>query len=333
LDSLRLFVVAIAVAGAACGSVASSSQNDGGADHPTGGDGGGGGTGGTTDGGGVGGTGGGAGCNLSSPFSTPMAVTELNSTASDDAISLSPDLLTAYIESNRPGGAGGEDIWVAHRTSVSAKFSAPTLLEGGVNTAANEVTPAISHDGLRLYYASGGGYALQIATRPSTAAVFSAGAPLAGINGAGFDVCPWLSADESQLYFCSVRPGSRGGADIFVADLGTNGASNVTELVAVNTTTDEENPVLTADGLTIYFSSKQLAGGGAGTDYHIWTAHRSTTADGFGQSTAVTELNSSGGDAAGWVSPDGCTIYILSSRDAGSGGRTGDDIYIATRGN
>jgi Tol biopolymer transport system component len=331
LDTYRLFVVAVAVGSAACGSVSTPLQGDAGADHSTGGAGGGSGGSGGTDAGGTGGTGGGGGCNLASSFGTPAAVTELNSTASDDALSLSADELTVYLESNRPGGAGGEDIWVAHRTSVSVPFGAPTLLEG-INTAANEVTPAISHDGLRLYYASGG-YSLQIATRTTTAAVFSAGTPLAGINGSGFDACPWLSADESQLYFCSVRPGSRGGADIFVADLGSNGASNVTELVAVNTTTDEENPVLTADGLTIYFSSKQLAGGGAGTNYHIWTAHRSTTADGFGQSTSVTELNTSGTDVPGWISPDGCTIYIMSDRDAGTGGRTGFDIYKSTRGN
>jgi Tol biopolymer transport system component len=288
--------------------------------------------GGAAGGGGALGAGGAAGCDLTKPFGTLTAIDAINSPASDDAFTLSADQLTGYIETTRTGGLGADDIWVTTRTTTSAKFSAPTLLQGGVNTIYGEVSPFLTKDGLRLLYGSSaaGNWDIYIAARPSAAAVFGAGAAVSGINTTDLDAGPWLSSDETQIYFCSARPGGLGGADIWVADFGTNGASNVRNLSSVNTTSDEEAPVLSADGLTIYFTSRQ-PGGSGGSD--IWMAQRSTVSDGFGQSVNVAELNSPSNESPTWVSPDACTLFIASDKDSTSGsGRTGFDIYKATRG-
>jgi Tol biopolymer transport system component len=188
------------------------------------------------------------------------------------------------------------------------------------------VTPFVSTDGLHLFYSSdaSGNYDIMLATRASTATVFGTGAAVAGLNLADLDACPFLSADGKQLYFCSIRAGGLGGADIWVADFGTNGATNIHNLSAVNTSTDEENPVLSPDGLTIYFSSKQTGSKG---DYDIWMAKRSTAADGFGQAVAVTELNTDSSDAPTWLSPDGCMLFFASDH-----GGTSFGLYQATRG-
>jgi hypothetical protein len=53
----------------------------------------------------------------------------------------SPDGLSLYMASNRPGGEGGLDIWVAHRESTSAPFGAPENLGPPVNSAADDFCP------------------------------------------------------------------------------------------------------------------------------------------------------------------------------------------------
>ena len=47
---------------------------------------------------------------------------ELNTPSLDGCPIQSPDRLSLYMASNRPGGQGLLDIWVAHRTSKSAAF-------------------------------------------------------------------------------------------------------------------------------------------------------------------------------------------------------------------
>ena len=275
-------------------------------------------------------TGTGGACDSGKPFGAPAALDALNSTASDEYIFVSADRLTGYLSSNRPGGAGDYDIWIATRATPSDVFGVPSPLGGPVDTAVEDLRPVLSKDGLRLFYATlvaGASDDIWVATRSSTLTVFSAGAPVAGLNTSGLENAPWLSGDETLIYFHSTRAGGLGGADISVADLGTNGVSNARNLAGVNTTLNEENPVLTPDGLRIFFASTQ-SGGAAMGNYDIWTAQRTTTADGFGQPVNVAELNSSANDLPNWISPDGCTLYFTSSR----ANANSFHIYQATRG-
>ena len=54
--------------------------------------------------------------------------TELNTPSLDGCPIQSPDGLSLYMASNRPGGHGLLDIWVAHRESTDAPFGAPENL-------------------------------------------------------------------------------------------------------------------------------------------------------------------------------------------------------------
>jgi len=67
--------------------------------------------------------------------------TELNTTSLDGCPIQSPDGLSFYIASNRPGGKGGLDIWVATRTSTTAPWSAPANLGEPVNSVADDFCP------------------------------------------------------------------------------------------------------------------------------------------------------------------------------------------------
>ncbi len=71
---------------------------------------------------------------------------------------------------------------------------------------------------------------------------------------------PALSADESRLYFCSNRPGGKGGSDIYYVNMSSDSAMQTPVLLddKVNTTGDELFPTIHGD--TLYFSSNGWAG-------------------------------------------------------------------------
>jgi hypothetical protein len=70
---------------------------------------------------------------------------------------ISPDGLTLYFTSNRPGGYGGLDIYKSTRPSVlSNDWGMPQNLGNTVNSSYNDDTPFITEDGKRLYFSSFG---------------------------------------------------------------------------------------------------------------------------------------------------------------------------------
>jgi Tol biopolymer transport system component len=57
-----------------------------------------------------------------------------------------------FMGGGRPGGAGGWDLWVTY--SRDGSWTPPVPLGAGVNSPANEYSPAISPDGRRFFWAS-----------------------------------------------------------------------------------------------------------------------------------------------------------------------------------
>jgi hypothetical protein len=269
-------------------------------------------------------------CDPTAAFGTPVPLDDFNTAANDDAVFLSDDLLTALLSSDRPGGSGGYDLWVAVRSDTQARFSAPTPVPS-VNSADDERQPVLSSDSLHIYFMSNhgsSGYRIVEATRNSVTGGFAPPAAVAGLASGAGDISPWLSTDGMQIYFGSGRAGGLGGNDIYVADLSPAGASNPVDLAPVNSTADDASAVLSRDGLTLYFASKRVSAASRGND-DIWVTRRATASDPFAPPAAVTELNSAAADGPRWLSPDGCTLYFVSDRDGGKGGY---DLYTATRG-
>lgn len=66
---------------------------------------------------------------------------DLNTASLDGCPIQSPDGLSLYMASNRPGGRGGLDIWVATRPTRSAPWGAPTNLGEPVNSSADDFCP------------------------------------------------------------------------------------------------------------------------------------------------------------------------------------------------
>ena len=74
----------------------------------------------------------------------PVSLDALNSAGSDEGATLTRDGLTIFFASNRPGGNGNLDLWVATRPSIDSEFSAPINL-GGVNgSLRGQVVPELA---------------------------------------------------------------------------------------------------------------------------------------------------------------------------------------------
>ena len=84
------------------------------------------------------------------------AVTELNHpTAVDGDPAIRHDGKEVFFWSQRPGGFGLADIWVATRKSANDPWSAPENLGAVINTVGGDVTPGLSHDGRTLFWSTG----------------------------------------------------------------------------------------------------------------------------------------------------------------------------------
>lgn len=69
--------------------------------------------------------------------------------------SISPDGLTLYFVSNRPGGSGGYDVWCATR-SPGGPWNPAKNLGNTINTPFDEQSPFIHFDNQTLYFSSNG---------------------------------------------------------------------------------------------------------------------------------------------------------------------------------
>ncbi|NQV27841.1 MAG: protein kinase [Rhodopirellula sp.] len=146
-------------------------------------------------------------------FDTPTNLGDVNSPQDDTEPVLSTDGLTLIFASNRPGGSGGDDLWVATRASIDQPFSTPVNLGERVNSSRDDTAPTLSSDGLRLIFASNrsggrGDFDLWISSRSASDGEFRVPVNLSPlVNGPYLDSEPTLSEDTKQLFFHSNRPG------------------------------------------------------------------------------------------------------------------------------
>ena len=89
----------------------------------------------------------------SSAFGAPAEVPGINTGATEEGATLSVDLLEIYFASDRDGGAGDLDVWVATRERPGDTFGEPRALEV-VNSEAGDLDLALTADGSELFFSS-----------------------------------------------------------------------------------------------------------------------------------------------------------------------------------
>ncbi len=245
-----------------------------------------------------------------------------------DAIDcFSSDGLEMYVESDRPGGLGGFDIWVSRRATTDSRWGPLENLGSAVNSARDENTCSISTDGLTFYYSSDrpGGYGdadIWMAKRESSGALWRPGTNLGPkINSPAMEGSPRVSPDGLELYFASWRSGGYGSGDIYVAkraaaDDPWSDAVNLGP--GVNSPYGETNPTLSPDGLLLLFSDRYVSpfrpGGCGGGD--MWMTRRASISSPWQPPVNLgAKVNSAGLDVTGCMAHDGLASYMWTLRD------------------
>ncbi|KOQ65922.1 hypothetical protein ABW41_00620 [Stenotrophomonas maltophilia] len=175
-------------------------------------------------------------------------------------LTLSPDGNTAlWFSRNRPGGAGGYDIWISHREGDRWRPATPVPF----NTPGRDFDPAFSADGRVVHFCSdrAGGRGGDDLYRVSMGSDGRFGEPVnlgPAVNSAADEFAPMLSPDGRTLLFSSDRAGGAGGHDLYSAAMIGAVAQPARPLAGeLNTAAQEFDATFLGDGRTVVFARAQ----------------------------------------------------------------------------
>jgi WD40-like Beta Propeller Repeat len=220
----------------------------------------------------------------------------VNSPFQERSPALSPDKLSLYFTSDRPGGFGGSDIYVSRRDCLACPFGPAVTLGPNINTTSNEGTAQVSKDGKLLLFARlmpNGFEDILVSEREHKNDDFGWGPPkglCSELNDqAAHFLSPWLmkKPEKSGLnFYYSSRPTFAVPLRIFratvyehhddaSANFGTcDNMEPATELnQAASAPTNDDDPTIRKDGKEMFFWSGRPDDSGV-SDARLWTATR-----------------------------------------------------------
>ncbi len=220
-------------------------------------------------------------------------------------------------------------------TNVGGTMKNAELLNGDVNTKYHESNAVISADGKRMYFdrndyfegdydkSANGINQINLYYAENIDGKGWSGVVSAPFNNNEYSTGhPALSQDGNTLYFVSDMPGGKGGSDIYMVAINSDGSLGTPKRLGdnINTEGKELFPYLDSNG-TLYFSSNGHMGIG-GLDVFYAEAQGS----GFGPVNNLGKgVNSSADDFAYKYDPTSQSGYVSSNREGGMGS---DDIYM-----
>jgi hypothetical protein len=265
-------------------------------------------------------------CDPSKPFTTIKPIAELNDGDDQYKATLTPDELDIwYGYTQRLDGSNVVHVMHAKRASIADPWGTPAI---EANIAPGDVDPAVTDDGLGLYFCkfgTVGSWDLFQATRLARSDPFGTGAQLPLVmQSSGPDTAPFVAFDQS-LYFVSERSGA---SRIWLSQFADGGLAAPALVTSLSSTGSDKDSgaVLTHDGLTAYVSSTRTDATSFGS-YDIFVTHRASATDGFGAFTNETELNTTGTERPNWISWDNCRMYFESA----SSMTAQSDLFVASR--
>lgn len=234
---------------------------------------------------------------------------------------------------------------VMNREANAAAWSAPVSLP--INTSYTEQQPALSKDGLSLYFMSNRpenpndavlDNNIWVSHRACLECPWREPVVLPpGVNSASNDAQPSLSRDEHWLFFVTGRVASQAN-DIWAAyrndvhdDLAWQAPAPVRG--GVNTIAAEGGPAYFANdegGVAQLFFASNMSRPTVALATDIYVSEQLPDGS-WGPASPVSELNTPGADQKPSVTPNGLEIYFWSDRDAGRAPAGASFIWRATR--
>jgi Tol biopolymer transport system component len=252
---------------------------------------------------------------------------QLNTAFNDGCPIISPHDGSLYMASNRPGGWGGLDIWIAPPRGDG--WGTPVNAGPTINTDADELCPSPA-DGNRLFFVrrlSATDTDIYVVTGSPT----GWGTPKRLPQGANAVNSQWeewspsvhqTDQGDEVLYFSSTR-GGHPVHDIYYsvnlgpAQLAPGGA---------NSEASDARPQVSRNGLELVWDSTRPGSLGAAD---IWSATRNSVDEPWSPAMHFGNgINSPAAESRPSLSSDGTTIVFGSARAGGEGSA---DIYISTR--
>jgi hypothetical protein len=220
-------------------------------------------------------------------------------------------------------------------------FGKPTNLGPTINRPAQDWSPSIPANGLELYFESGrvggyGGWDLWVTTRETIHDDW--GTPMnlgPTINSEYLSHGVSISLDGLSLYFASNEPGGSGDLDLWFTTRPTVSdpwAEPVNLGPTVNSSVEDMRPSISADELSIFFTSKRSVGYGGFAD--LWVTTRASLSIPWEAPVNLGPIvNSSFGEGLPSISADGRKLFFS---DYGyepfrPGGYGSHDLWITTR--
>jgi hypothetical protein len=238
-------------------------------------------------------------CTLG-PWGPATPISELTDTVFDerDPAIRSDDLELVFVRST---AADNGELFTARRASPADPFG-PAVRLAALDTVAKDDGPALSRDGLRLYWKSEVGGVIQLwwSTRTSIDVDFASAAILPG-GPFNERAEPSISSDDLELFQASTM------GHLYVAGRSSSGADfGVSQMLGapIDSANWLEGPAISHDGLTLFFV-EFLAG-----VYEIRVATRPDRASPFGAPLSFPELAGGVGEWGPELSADGRTLYF-----------------------
>jgi hypothetical protein len=270
----------------------------------------------------------------------------VNSSSRELTPELSPDGLSLYFISNRPGGFGDGffDIYVSERDCKTCPWEAPVVLGPHVNSPGDEIAPSFSPDGHLLFFASDrdnepGDTDIWVSFRWNRRNNFGWGPPIRlgpHVNTPAHETSPALLVAKTffglhTLYF--VRDDEAGNQDIHETAVTRFGfplwaampVMGINDPVAL-----DGDPSLRGDGLEMILYSGRAGGIGAPGTLDIWSATRPSRHHAWSiPENLGAPVNTRFADFTPSLTLDGLQLYFVSA--AARGGLGLQDIWMSTR--
>ena len=191
----------------------------------------------------------------------------LNATYSIENPQVSPDGQQLYFSSNKPGGHGGFDLYVAP-IQRDGSIGTPKNLGSGINSAKDEKYPVFNNDDNAFYFASNGhegfgGFDLFMTNQKGRN--FSEPVNLGETVNSSDDDLALTFISESKGFFSSDRTGGKGSYDIYSFDVAP--ISQTIQGIILDSETNE--PILDAEVILFDVDGNKLASQKTGEDAHF----------------------------------------------------------------